>query len=98
MEWNSQTRIVAEEGVVACKILEGSALLNLSTSRYFKLNETAALLWHELEKRPEQGCTLDELCDIVASHYDIDKSECLVDICTLFDGLHKANLVKIENG
>ncbi|MGB3472801.1 MAG: PqqD family protein [Erythrobacter sp.] len=97
MEWNAHTRIKAEEGIVACEISDGSALLNLSTSRYYKLNETAGLLWQELEQSNHRCRTLDELCETLARHYDIEKTTCRSDVCQLFEGFAKSNLVRIEN-
>lgn len=96
MDWNAQTKIVAVEGIVACDIADGSALLNLATSRYYKLNDTAALLWQELERREDRSSTLAQLVTVTSAHYDVDEATCWSDLVRLFEGLSQAELVRVE--
>lgn len=97
MDWNAQTRIVAVEGIVACDIADGSALLNLATSRYYKLNDTAALLWQELERRDDRSSTLGHLITVMNTHFEVDEATCRSDLLHLFEGLSQAGIVEIDD-
>ena len=96
MELHSQTKVTAVEDVVACEVADGTALLNLSTSRYYKLNETAALIWTELEKSEDRSHTISHLISVVEKRYDVDESVCREDVISLFEILFNANLVRFD--
>lgn len=96
VNFDAQTCVTAVEGIVACEIEGGSALLDLSTSRYYKLNDTAALVWQELEQREDRSATLGHLATVVTSHFDVDDATCRHDLMVLFEGLARAGLVRLD--
>lgn len=95
MNWDAQTNIVAIDGVVACEIADGSALLNIATSRYYKLNDTATLIWQELEKCPDRTSTFGNLVSLISSRYEVEETICRTDIARLFEGLSSVGLVRL---
>lgn len=95
-EWNGSTRITANADVVACEISTGSALLNLETSRYFKLNGTAACLWQALDVNDARTATIDELCGVLAARYEVEADECKADIIAIFRTFGDAGLVAVH--
>ena len=84
------TKFSARPNVVACELDDGQALLNLETSQYFKLNDTGALIW----KNVEAGATLEQMQDELSSVFDISQEECRDDIVDLLTALEKANLIE----
>lgn len=61
---------------------------------YYGLDEVGALIYAELEKEPQ---TIEILCNLVISEYEIEKSECLHDIESLIKDLIKEKLVEEFN-
>lgn len=58
---------------------------------YYGLDEVGALIYAELEKEPQ---TIELLCDLISSEYEIAKSECRPDIESLIKDLIKEKLVE----
>jgi hypothetical protein len=50
---------------------EKVVVLNLETSEYFTLNETASLIWKDLSS----GKTIDEIIANLSAQYDADPAE-----------------------
>lgn len=78
------------EDLVVCDLDDGSALLDLNTSTYFKLNGTASFIWEKLGDRP---MTADMLADELIQVYDVEKAVCLPDIQNVLQELATAKLV-----
>lgn len=91
------TEFVVADDVVACEISSGSAVLNLTTSRYFSLNSTASVLWEAIEKEDGKSMTVDALCNVLVERYDITPQDCYTDVVEVFTQFAKAGLVRIRN-
>lgn len=61
---------------------------------YYGLDEVGALIYAELEKGPQ---TIEELCNLVSTEYEIEQSECRHDIELLVKDLIKEKLVEEFN-
>ncbi|MEN7538000.1 PqqD family protein [Aurantiacibacter flavus] len=78
------------EDLVVCDLDGGSALLDLNTSTYFKLNSTASFIWEKLGDGPMSA---DMLADELIQVYDVEKAVCLPDIQDVLEDLARAKLV-----
>lgn len=64
-------------------------ILDVTSGRYFSLEEVGALIW----KRLEDECTTDELVEAVVSGYDVDRDRAGADIAELIAELVEAGLI-----
>ncbi|WP_191229088.1 PqqD family protein [Aurantiacibacter xanthus] len=78
------------EDLVVCDLDGGSALLDLNTSTYFKLNGTASFIWEKLGDQPMDA---DMLAEELIKVYDVEKAVCLPDIQYVLNELATANLI-----
>ncbi|UVI39091.1 PqqD family protein [Qipengyuania spongiae] len=83
-------KFAARPNVVACDLDAGQALLNLETSQYFKLNDTGALIW----KNVEAGNTLEQMQEELSSVFDVSQEDCRDDIIDLLKALEEAGLIE----
>lgn len=64
-------------------------MMGLEQGEYYGLREVAASIWTHLE----QPRSLDELCALVASEYEISPADCRADIERFLDELTAKRLV-----
>lgn len=71
---------------------KGFVLLDLNSSNYYTLNETASFIWQTIldEKRPEDIPTL------MTQAYECSEDECRKDIQDQLDYLLEENLIRIK--
>lgn len=84
---------VRSEDVVSCELEGGSALLDLRSSTYFRLNETANFLWEQLG---DASLSADELADRISQTYSVSKAECLPDVLAVLAELQDSKLVAVK--
>ena len=82
------------EDVVVCELQGGSALLDLHSSTYFRLNDTASFIWEQLG---EGALSADALADKLIEVYEVEKETCLPHITHILDEFHKAKLITAES-
>ncbi len=75
--------------VVACKLDDGNALLDLSSGEYYRLNSTGAFVWECVG----DGLDVHEIAERIVSEYDVNHDRCLADILAVCDSLLSAGLV-----
>ncbi|GAA0645152.1 hypothetical protein GCM10009424_21210 [Sphingomonas ursincola] len=78
--------------VVACDLGDGKALLNLTTNRYFRLNESGKVAWAAIE----QGATRDDIVNKIMERFEVDVDRCVADVIAILNAFSKAGLVEIE--
>ncbi|KQS33660.1 PqqD family protein [Dyadobacter sp. Leaf189] len=76
---------------ISSKVAGETVILNHNKGAYYGLDEVGVLIWDTLEKGPQ---TIDELCDVVVSEYDIDLDTCKNDVDTLLKDLISEKLVE----
>jgi hypothetical protein len=89
---SAETFVVPAADVVACDLEDGKALLNLATSKYFKLNGSAAFLWEALGS----GSTIASICSDLLEHFDVDQEQCTADVFAIIQAFREAGLVETE--
>lgn len=92
-EWDKATVVVSRDDVVACELEGGSALLDLQSSKYYKLNGSASFLWESIEGR----ASVDQLCQKMLANYDVDTEHCLSDVITILQSFEKAGLISRDS-
>lgn len=65
-------------------------IVDLNTKQYFKLNETAALIWRNLESAK----TIDEIVAELQSRYEVTREHAASSIKRLLEKLAANNLVQ----
>jgi hypothetical protein len=86
-------KIMGSIGVVACALDEGIALLDASRNIYFSLNASGAVVW-QLIASP---CSIDEICEAVANHFDISADACRDDVVAMVDRLVELKLATLRD-
>ncbi len=66
-------------------------VLNLETKNYYKLNETAQIVW----KRVADGLPAETIAKEIAEQYDVTEEEALRDVADLIAQLKREDLVTV---
>lgn len=64
-------------------------IVDLTTKQYYRLNDTAALIWRGLEKRKP----LEEIVSDMQSEFEVDREQALASVDKLVSKLKSNNLV-----
>lgn len=82
---------VPTKDVVFTDFDNGEAMIvDLQTKQYYRLNETAALIWRNLEN----GKGTDEIIDELQSRYEVSREHATSSVDALLSKLASRNLVK----
>lgn len=90
--FGSDTRISTAANVVACDLDGGKALLDLTTSQYYKINPTAALVWEWISG----GATLNSLIENMLEEFDVEEGVVRADVEAIISSFADAGLVQVE--
>ncbi len=83
--------VLARQSVAMCELTDGAALLDLETSSYFTLNDTALFLWNALQKPMSVG----DLCSALQEEYDVSNEDCFRDVVDVLMKLKERHLVDV---
>ena len=75
--------------VVACNLESGNALLDLTSSNYYTLNGSAAMIWEWIGS----GATVADLIDRMLETFDVDRETCAEDVKSVVASFEEAGLV-----
>ena len=92
MELNSGTVIQASTDQVSAGIGEETVILELSEGVYFSVDYVGAVVW----KAIVEPRSIQQICDQIASEYDVEPSACEKDLKSLLDDLAKCGLIEIH--
>lgn len=93
MAISSSSIVIPGRDVVSCDLDGDAVLLDLVSSRYFKLNRVGAHVWAKLGS----GATVGELRRAVMENFDVDPDRCVRDLDDLLAALNKAGLARIDD-
>jgi hypothetical protein len=83
--------LVPCEHVVFTDFDDGEGILvDLNTKRYFRLNETAALIWRGLEQKKSQ----EEIAGAMEGAYEVTREHACLSIGKLLQRLEASRLVR----
>ena len=88
-----QSRFVRASDVVACDLDGGQALLDLKQSQYYRLNDTASVVWDALQA----ARTLDDLVHAVTQEFDVSADRCRPDVEALLRSMAQSGLVDMSD-
>ncbi|CAG5069490.1 hypothetical protein DYBT9623_02226 [Dyadobacter sp. CECT 9623] len=77
---------------ISSKVAGETVILNHKKGAYYGLDEVGVLIWDLLEKGPQ---TLESLCEVVESEYEVDGETCKSDLEVLLKDLMAEKLVEI---
>lgn len=75
--------------VVSCKLDGGNALLDLTSSSYYRLNSTAATVWDCIG----EGMNKRQIVEQLLIEYDVDHDQCAADVDAIVDSFLEAGLI-----
>ena len=84
---------VHAENVICCDIDGGKALLDSENSQYYKLNDTAALIWEWLS----DGNTANAIAETLRNKFEVNLDQAIVDTKHLLSSLQDAKLITQKN-
>ena len=87
------TRVVAPPEVLVQEAQKESVLLNLSTGRYFGLDEVGTRMW----KVCTTAASLQNAAESLASEYDVDPTQLQQDLQDLVEKLVAHGLLAVGN-
>lgn len=80
---------IQAENVVSCDYEGGKALLDLEKSTYFKLNNSATLIWNWLENPTSRDGLVSKMTDI----FEVDPATCKADVSKILLDFVESKLV-----
>ncbi len=90
MQIDSNILFVRQPDVVACELGTGMALLNMQEGKYYRLNDTAKLIWDKLE----EPSSVESLVDSIVNRFEISVADCTGDVVAVVTKLCEDNLVR----
>lgn len=84
---------VHAESVICCDLDGGKALLDSENSQYYKLNDTAALIWETLS----DGNTVNAIAKILCHKFEVNLDQAIGDTKYLLSSLQDAKLINQKN-
>jgi len=85
----SAPHMVPAQSVLAAHLGDESVLLDLDTKHYFRLNETAAVIWRALERSPHADAIVRRLVE----EFDVTEAEARRALEQLLEDLRRKGLV-----
>ena len=85
-----QENYAASSDVLAAHLPGEAVLLDMETKNYFRLNETAAWIWRELERGQGRSAILASLL----ARYDVGEADADAELSRILDELAQRGLVK----
>jgi len=82
--------VVPAPNVLAAHLGDECVLLDLDTKHYFRLNETAAVIWRALEHSPRVEAVLRALVE----EFEVDEDEARLALEQLLEDLRRKGLVR----
>ncbi len=87
----SATRLVPQEHVVFTEFDEGEGVLvDLNTKKYFKLNETAVVVWRGLE----DGLSAEEITARITSAYEVGEERAAASVRRTLESFRDLRLAR----
>jgi len=87
-------KVKPERDVIVTELENKEAvLLNLSTKRYYTLNETGFRIW----ELADNGLTLDEICGKLQEKFDITPEKVKESVLNIIGELITEKLIKVVN-
>jgi len=82
------------EDVLTAHLSGEAVLLHLGTKRYYRLNETGAAIWRELEARSGREHIVSALCE----RFDVPRQDAEASVAALLATLEAQGLLETEAG
>ena len=76
---------------MARRVDDEVVILDVTSGRYFTLNDVGGLIWDRLES----DCSADDLVDAVVADFAVDRNQAAEDVADLISELVDAGLVTI---
>lgn len=84
------TKFVASKDQVSADVMGESVILDTRTGFYYGLNPVGARVWDIIQN----PMTLDEICNILISEYDVSRDICEHEVQSLLQRLKDAGLIE----
>ena len=78
---------------LAAKVIDGEAIIiNLTNGVYYSADGSGAMIWQAIEA----GCSLDQISDELARHFDAEKAKVSSDVIEFANHLVSEELIRPE--
>lgn len=77
---------------ISCNLDDQVAILNMQSAQYFGLDDVGSVIWAELA----EGRTVRDICATIVDQFEIDDTQCELDVIEFLDKLIEAGLVEIS--
>ena len=84
--------VVCADQNLSCDLQGEAVVLNLESGTYFGLNPLGARIWELVQKPAKVSFVRDELL----KEYNVDPSQCEVDLLSFLRQLHAHGLIRIQ--
>lgn len=88
----NETVISRNSDILANTIGSETVMMSIELGRYFGTNKTGSYIWKLLEK----PLTFSELCDTLASDFNIPKEQCVKEITPFIEELSKEKIIFVH--
>jgi hypothetical protein len=85
--------IVTASDQLCTNLGEEVVILNISSGVYHGLDGVGSRAWQLMQEEK----TVNEICEVIASEYDVGAEQCQNDLIALIDELVNAGLVKVKD-
>ena len=83
-------KYIRNEKIISGRLKDELVMMDIDAGRYFGLNEVATRVWEILE----QPGSLEEICKILISEYEVDEKQCRQDVEELMGELIRMGLIR----
>ena len=81
--------VVRRQGIISSAIQGEILLLSLQTNNYYGMDEIASRVWMLME----QPIRVADLIDVLLEEYDIERTECLSDVCVFLSNMEEEGII-----
>lgn len=88
---NLNSKVARSAEVLASEVDGHVVMMSIETGTYFGLDAIGSEIWQLLE----QPLRISEICDILESHYDVQRDVCENDVLAFFEALASKRSIQV---
>ncbi|MGH7469802.1 MAG: PqqD family protein [Longimicrobiales bacterium] len=89
---SKNSTVVATTHQVSCTVHGEAVILQMKDGVYYSLDAVGARVWSRLQ----QPASVNELCQLIVSEYEVDLERCEQDLLSLLQDLEQASLIEVK--
>jgi hypothetical protein len=89
---SKNSTVVATPHQVSATVHGEAVILQMKDGIYYSLDQVGARVWSRLQ----QPASVDELCQLILSEYEVEPERCERDLLSLLNDLEEARLIEVK--